>query len=108
MGEVESQSVSCSVMSDSAAPQTVAGQAPLSTGFSSQEYWSGLPCPPPGDLPNPAIKPASPALWVDPLPSELPGSGMTERVREKKGKYLKLEKTAVLSLLVITAFLVNT
>ena len=85
MGEVESQSVSRSVMSDSAAPQTVAGQAPLSTGFSRQEYWSGLPCPPPGDLPDPAIEPASPALRVDPLPSELPGSRMIERVRKKKG-----------------------
>ena len=39
---------------------TVALQAPLSMGFSRQEYWSGLPCPPPGDLPNPGIKPASP------------------------------------------------
>ena len=40
-------------------------QAPLSMGYSGQEYWSGLPCPPPGDLPNPGIKPAtlmSPAL----------------------------------------------
>ena len=40
-------------------PQTVAHQAPLSTGFSRQEYWSGLPCPSPGDLPDPVIKPAS-------------------------------------------------
>ena len=39
---------------------TVALQAPLSMGFSRQEYWSGLPCPPPGDLPQPGIKPASP------------------------------------------------
>ena len=38
---------------------TVARQAPLSTGFSRPEYWSGLPCPPPGDLPNPGIKPTS-------------------------------------------------
>ena len=38
---------------------TVARQAPLSMGFSRQEYWSGLPCPPPGDLPDPGIKPAS-------------------------------------------------
>ena len=38
---------------------TVACQPPLSIGFSRQEYWSGLPCPPPGDLPNPGIKPAS-------------------------------------------------
>ena len=39
--------------------QTVAHQASLSLGFSMQEYWSGLPCPPPGDLPNPGVKPAS-------------------------------------------------
>ena len=38
---------------------TVAHQAPLSMGFSRQEYWNGLPCPPPGDLPNPVIKPTS-------------------------------------------------
>ena len=39
--------------------QTVAREAPLSTRFSRQEYWSGLPCPPPGDLPDPGIKPES-------------------------------------------------
>ena len=38
---------------------TVACQAPLSMGYSSYEYWSGLPCPPPGDLPDPGIEPAS-------------------------------------------------
>ena len=38
---------------------TVTHQAPLSVGFSRQEYWSGLPCPPPGDLPNPGIEPVS-------------------------------------------------
>ena len=42
-------------------PWTAARQAPLSMGFSRQEYWSGLPCPPPGDLPHPAIEPRSPA-----------------------------------------------
>ena len=42
-------------------------------GFSRQEYSSGLPCPPPGDLPNPGIEPRSPALQVDPSPSEPPG-----------------------------------
>ena len=41
-------------------PWTVAHQAPLSTGFSRQEYWSGLPCPPPGDLPNARTDPVSP------------------------------------------------
>ena len=47
---------------------TVAHQAPLSIGFSRQEYWSGLPFPSPGDLPNPGINPASPTLQVDSLP----------------------------------------
>ena len=42
-------------------------------GFSRQEYWSGLPCPPPGDLPNPGIELKSPALQVDSLSAELPG-----------------------------------
>ena len=43
-------------------PWTVAHQAPLSVRFSRQEYWSGLPCPPPGDLPDSGIEPVSPAL----------------------------------------------
>ena len=42
-------------------------------GFSRQEYWSGLPCPPPGDLPNPGIKPRSPTLQEDSLQTEPPG-----------------------------------
>ena len=45
-----------------ATPWTVARQAPLSKEFSKKEYWSGLPFPPPGDLPNPGINPKSPAL----------------------------------------------
>ena len=49
---------------------TVAHQAPLSMGFSRQEYWSGLPCLPPGSLPSPGIKPRFPALQADSLPSE--------------------------------------
>ena len=52
-------SCTCSVISDSATPWTVAHQASLSMRFSQQEYWSGLPCPPPGDLPNPGIEPVS-------------------------------------------------
>ena len=82
-----------------ATPWTVARQAPLSMGFARQEYWSGLPCPPPGDLPNPGIKPVSlmsPALadgfltsgatWeapkyhvltlFDPMDCSLPGSSV--------------------------------
>ena len=74
-----------SVMSDSATPWTVAHQAPLSMGspgkntgvqntpLSRQEYWSELPCPPPGDLPKPSFECRSPALQVDSLPAELPG-----------------------------------
>ena len=50
-------------------------QAPLSMGFSRQQYWSGLPFPSPGDLPNPGIKPKSPALQADALSSEPPGTG---------------------------------
>ena len=53
--------VSHSVLSDSVTPQTVSQEAPLSMGFSRQEYWSGLPVPPPGELPDPAIEPGSPA-----------------------------------------------
>ena len=69
----------CSVssfVSNSAALWTVARQAPLSVGFFRQDYWSGLPCPPPGDLPNPGtepMSPVSPALQEDSLPTEPPG-----------------------------------
>ena len=52
---------------------TVVCQASLSMGFPRQEYWSGLPFPSPGDLPDPRIKPRSPALQVDSLLSEPPG-----------------------------------
>ena len=76
----ESESVSGSVMSDSLEPHglfessgTVAHQAPLSMEFSRQEYWSGLPCPPPGDLPNPGIEPRSPVLQADSLQAKPPG-----------------------------------
>ena len=56
-----------------ATPWTVAHQAPLSMGFSRQEYWSGLPFPFPGDLPDPGIEPRSPALRADASPSEPSG-----------------------------------
>ena len=55
-----------------ATPWTVAHQAPLSMGFSRPGYWSGLPFPSPGDLPNPGIEPGSPALQADAGPSEPP------------------------------------
>ena len=56
----------CSVMSDSWQPQD-------SMGILQQEYWSGLPCPLPGDLPNPVTEPWFPTLQADSLPSEPPG-----------------------------------
>ena len=61
-------------MSDSfVIPWTVAHQAPLSKGSSRQEYWSGLPFPPPGDLPDPGIEPTFPALAGGFLTTEPPG-----------------------------------
>ena len=65
--------VSCSLVSDSTSPWTVAYQAPLSMGFSRQGYRSGLPFPSPGDLPNPGIQPGSPALQADSLLSKPAG-----------------------------------
>ena len=63
-----------SLMSDSLWPHGLQPARLLCPwGFPRQEYWSGLPCLPPGDLPNPGIKPTSPTLQVDSLPTELPG-----------------------------------
>ena len=69
--------ISCSVMSDSVTPWTVAHQVPLSMRFSRQEYWSGLPHPLAGDLHNPGIEPMSamfPALQANSLPLSHQGS----------------------------------
>ena len=60
-----------------ATPWTVAYQAPPSMGFSRQEYWSGLPFPSPGHLPDSGIEPRSPALQADALTSEPPGKTLT-------------------------------
>ena len=57
-----------------ATPWTVDHQAPLPMGFSRPEYYSGLPFPSPGDLPNPGIEPGSPEIRADALPSEPPGN----------------------------------
>ena len=65
------QSLSC--VSLIATSYTVAYQSPLSMGLSTQENWSGLPCSRPGDLPDPGIKPGSPAFQVNSLLSEPPG-----------------------------------
>ena len=75
---------------------TAAHQAPLSMGFSRQEYWSGWPRPPPGDLPDPGIEPTSPTLWADFLPSEPPGKPTTKEVQEEV--YLSSNNPKVLSL----------
>ena len=56
-----------------ATPWTVVYQSSQSMGFSRQEYWTGLPFPSPGDLPNPGIEPGSPTCQADALPSEPPG-----------------------------------
>ena len=59
-----------------ATPWTIVHQAPPSMGFSRHEYWSGLPFPSPGDLPDPGIELRSPALEADALTSEPPGKGI--------------------------------
>ena len=74
----ESESGGHADLPDSATSWTVARQAPLSMGFSRQEYWSGLPFPSPGDLPDPGIESGSPAFQADSLPSEPPGNSNNE------------------------------
>ena len=64
-------------------PWTVAYQALLSVGFSRQEYWSGLPFPSPGDLPDPGIEPGFPALEADTLTSEPPGKPLENDIKFK-------------------------
>ena len=69
-----------------ATPWTVAYQAPPSMEFSRQEYWSGLPFPSAGDLPNAGIEPRSPTLQADALPSQPPGS-QTSAMGGKGGEF---------------------
>ena len=64
---------------------TIAHQAPLSMGFSRQEYWSRLPFPSPGDLPNPGIEPRPPALEAEALTSEPPGKHDEEQILSLSG-----------------------
>ena len=71
-----------------ATPRTVARQAPLSMGFSRQEYWSGLPVPSPEDLPDPGIEPRSPVLQADSLPSEIQGRSKIYSYIKYSIKYL--------------------
>ena len=65
-----------------ATPWIVAHQAPLSMGLFRQEYWSGLPFPPPGDLPDPGIKAGFPSLQAGSLPSEPPGKPFHTQAKE--------------------------
>ena len=59
--------------------------------FSRQEYWSGLPFPSPGDLPDPGIEPGSPALQVDSLPSEPPGKPYLDYLTSVGKEHFMLE-----------------
>ena len=82
---------------------TLTCQAPLSMGFSRQEYWNGLPCPHPGDLPNPGIKPASlmsPAWQVGSLPLVPPGKPNNPLIKKKKKRKKLLDHSALTVLLV--------
>ena len=65
-----------SCLENSHGQRSLVGYSPW--GFSRQEYWSGLPCPPPGDLPNSGIEPRPPALQADSLPSEPPGKPLNQ------------------------------
>ena len=69
-------------------PWTVAHQAPLSTGLSGPEQWSGLPFPSPGDLLDPGIEPVSPALQVDSFPTELGEKPYTKRIFSLRIKFV--------------------
>ena len=72
-------------MSDSEIPWTVACQTSLSMRFSRQEYWRGLPFPPPGNLPDPGIEPVTPALAGRLLTAEPPEK---QKKKKKKGVYI--------------------
>ena len=68
--------------------------------FSRQEYWSGVPFPSPGNLPDPGIEPRSPALQADALPSEPPGKSIWMKVKEeseKVGLKLNIQKTKIMA-----------
>ena len=70
-----------------ATPWTAGHQAPASMGFPRQEYWSELPFPSPGELPDPGIEPGSPTLQADALTSEPPGKPYMKLLSPKKGSF---------------------
>ena len=92
-----SESVSHSAVSNSVTPWTVAHQAPQSMEFSRWEYWSGLPFPSPGDIPDPGIKPGSAALQADSLLSEPPGKVPTLLIHKLAGMMEGSDQMALLS-----------
>ena len=73
-------------------PWSVAGQVPLSMGFPKQEYWSGLPFPSPGDLPDPGLEPMSPALAE---PPGRPGNAIIRVLKNRKESQEKSQKFKV-------------
>ena len=79
-------------------PRTVAHQAPLSMGFSRQEYWSGSPFPSPGDLPHPGIEPVSPAFHVGSLPLGYLGRSKKRGLRMKEKHKIQSHKRRAPSL----------
>ena len=76
-------------------------------GFSRQEYWSGLPFPPPGDLPNPGIKPRSPASQADSLPSEPPGKPTRPAGSSKLSSFNNVRKDVEKQIKAPTVFVLN-
>ena len=95
-----------------ATPWTVACQAPLSMGFSRQEYWNGLLFPSPGHLPDPGIEPGSPAFQADSLPFKLPGNkqiklmyGNRNMEKEENAKRLVGGRKGFFELLIMFYFL---
>ena len=89
-------------MSDSATPWTVAYQAPPSMEFSRQEYWSGLPFPSPGHLPDPGIEPGSPTLQIDALPlNHLSHQGSPHSIMQRDKTIIMLPEGVIRALLAV-------
>ena len=74
------------------AKSPLAHQAPMSMGFSRQEYWRGLPFPSPGDLPDPGMEPSSPTLQADALTSAPPGVPLNTRIQVLTSKISREER----------------
>jgi len=94
-------------VSDSVTPWTVAYQASPSVGFSRQEFWSGLPFPSPGDLPNPGIEPRCPAMQADALPSEPQGKTLHYSRSGSKKIVLQFMSKSVLPMFSSKIFIVS-